>query len=169
MKAVFKASIISGCVMGVGDAICQTITGNGSPIKWDQIGRFALVGATLHGPYFLYGFRLIDKVPLVGVRTALGRSVTKTLVTQVTIFPVYIGLMYVYLSLLEGLDRDRIEEKLLTAWPYTYAVGCAFWPAANVVNFLYVAPTMRAPYVAAMGTAWNTFLSWENTRVNKQL
>lgn len=63
----------------------------------------------------------------------------------------------------------EIEEKVLSAWPYSYAVGTAFWPAANTINFLYVPPSFRAPYVAVAGVVWNTFLSWENSTVNNEI
>lgn len=138
MKALLRASAISCVVMGSGDIICQLIsaTHEKKELDWAQSARFALAGATLHGPYFLYGFRLVDRIPLHGVHTALGRSVSKTLVTQVTVFPLYVALLYVYLGVLEGLSREQIENKVITAWPYTYAVGTAFWPVANIANFL---------------------------------
>jgi hypothetical protein len=32
------------------------------PLDWKRVGRFAVVGATIHGPFFLYGFGWLDKV-----------------------------------------------------------------------------------------------------------
>ncbi len=51
-------------------------------LDYAQTARFALIGLTLHGPYFLFGFRLIDKIPMGSIKSALGRSLTKTIVTQ---------------------------------------------------------------------------------------
>lgn len=161
--------------MGGGDAICQMLLAKSSSVDGKvaldtgEVSRFALAGATLHGPYFYYGFKLMDRVPMYGVKTALGKSLTKTLVTQVTIFPLYLGLLFVYLGVLEGKSNDIIEDKVLTAWPRAYMSGSAFWPVANTVNFLYVPPSWRAPYVAGAGLVWNAIVSWENGRANKEL
>ena len=83
MKPLLRACTISCVAMGLGDAVCQSLGSNdGKGLNWPQMWRFAFAGATLHGPYFYYGFRLIDRVPMMGVTTALGKSLTKTVVTQ---------------------------------------------------------------------------------------
>lgn len=42
-------------------------------------------------------------------------------------------------------------------------VGWAFWPAANLVNFVLVPPTHRVLFANAAGLFWNAVLSWENS------
>ena len=57
--------------------------------------RWALVGATLHGPYFFLAFGLIDKI--YGAATALSTVFAKTLTAQVFAFPVYLAMLFGYM------------------------------------------------------------------------
>lgn len=65
----------------------------------------------------------------------------------------------------EGLrSADDIVAKVCKRVPEAFAGGCVFWPVANTINFALVPATMRVPYLAAVGSVWNTFLSWLNAR-----
>lgn len=161
MRALARASAFSCVVMAVGDATRQRIQGK----KWDprETLRFAVVGATLHGPFFLYGFGAMEKLPFLSrVKSALGRALAKTAVTQITIYPLFIGLFYGYLALLEGVP---IASKVQPATD-TFVHGGVFWPIANMVNFSVVPPSGRVFYAAGVGVFWNTYLSYLNSRHN---
>lgn len=165
MRAVVRAGAFSCVVMASGDVLCQYIQKRDTDksIDWSQTARFALTGLTLHGPYFLYGFRLIDKVPLNMVKSGLGKSIAKSLLVQVTIYPVFVGVFFTYMGLLEGIPVQDLYEKKKTAALHTLAVGTLFWPLANVVNFSLVAPANRVYYVAGAGVVWNAIVSWINS------
>jgi hypothetical protein len=96
--------------------------------------RFAIVGATLHGPFFLYGFGLIDKLPLQKIKSALGKALAKTLVTQFTLYPLFIGLFYGYVALLEGVPPGKVFEVKKKPATETLIHGLVFWPIANTVR-----------------------------------
>ncbi len=97
-------------------------------------GRFAVVGATLHGPFFLYTFGLMDKLPLSSVKSNLGKALAKTLVTQFTIYPLFIVLFYGYIGLLEGVPLNQLIEAKKAPAMDTMLHGLVFWPIANTVR-----------------------------------
>jgi hypothetical protein len=82
-----RAALTSGVLMGAGDCMCQAIQRRqarqqqqqqqqhapgkgGKPAAaaaaarhdWARTARFAVIGLTLHGPFFLVGFRALDRV-----------------------------------------------------------------------------------------------------------
>ena len=103
--------------MATGDVACQLIRSD-ERFEWDRTARFAIIGAALHGPWFLFGFRFVDalKLPAILVTTPLRRSVTKTLITQVTVFPLYLGVMLPALGVLEGLRTKGNGAALFRCW-----------------------------------------------------
>ncbi|CAD7704197.1 unnamed protein product [Ostreobium quekettii] len=127
---------------------------------WGRTARFSFVGLTLHGPSFHYAFQLLDRC--LGTATTLSMAAYKTVVGQVTIFPLYVSAFYWYMGLLEGQDMAGAMERVRRAfWP-TMVTGTAFWPVANMANFLYVPLKYRVAYVGCLGLVWNSFLSWSN-------
>ena len=125
-----------------------------------SVGRFALVGGTLHRPYFLGAFALVDKLPLQRVHSTLARAFVKTCVTQVTVFPVFLGLFFPYIALLEGKPLAEKRSAATNALLH----GSLFWPAANMFNFTFVPSSGRVYYAAAVGLMWNTYVSFLNAR-----
>ena len=41
-----------------------------------------------------------------------------------------------------------------------------FWPAANMVNFMYCPPKHRVLFLNGGGLFWNAFLSYQNAKSN---
>ena len=105
------------------------------------------------GPYFLYGFRLIDtKFP----GKTLKISITKALIGQVFLFPPFVTLLLTFTALLEGGSPiDYLKEK----WITLNTSGALVWPAANIINFRFVPTQYRVLYVNMIGLGWNTYLS----------
>ena len=92
------------------------------------------------------------------------QALKKTALGQVTIFPTYVTLFYAYIALLEGKSaRQACGRVQRNFWP-TMATGTVFWPIANMLNFTLVPQRHRVLYVGVMGIAWNSFLSWQNSR-----
>ena len=160
MRSLVKAALVSGSVMGLGDGARQYIEARNA-FDWESVAKFSLVGATLHGPYFLYAFRLVDKIK---IPTILSRGVmpvvAKTLIVQATVFPLFVGALYTYLAFLEG---QPLETKKDAAWK-TVSYGAGFWIPANLINFAFCPPALRVYYVAGAGVAWNTVVSYLNER-----
>ena len=53
-------------------------------------------------------------------------------------------------------------EKVRRSFVPTVVTGTAFWPVANVLNFMLVPAELRMAYVNLAGLAWNSFLSYMN-------
>ena len=169
-----KSAATSAIVMSAGDLVCQSImnrarataatsttTNSYKEIDLKQTQRFALIGLTLHGPFFHAGFQALDR--LFGPAPTLKTALTKTTAGQLTLFPVYVGAFFTYMGVLEGLSWRQCKEKLRSAAPATLLNGTVFWPIVNVFNFMYVPSSKRVLYVNACGLVWNAFLSWQNT------
>eukprot|EP00899_Mesostigma_viride_P016080 jgi/Mesvir1/24473/Mv21833-RA.1 len=171
-----KAMLTSSVVMGSGDVVCQLIQADSlkksiadrlTAIDTERVSRFGILGLTLHGPYFYHGFRWLDTRygPSKVFRTAL----LKTLVGQVTMFPVYLALFFPYMGWLEGANAHTCLEKVKAGWPAAYTAGWIFWPPANLSNFMFVPPAARVLYVNLCGLLWNAFLSYTNSRANRMV
>lgn len=161
-RPMVRAALTSGTVMAAGDAMCQTIRhrfAGKRDIKIDlaQSARFGLVGLTLHGPFFFYGFRWLDTA--FGTNATLRKAVVKTLTGQFTLFPAYTAAFFTYMGLLEGLSLPECGEKVKKTVPATFVTGSVFWPAVNVLNFMMVPPAGRVVYVNVAGLFWNAWLS----------
>lgn len=166
---MLKAAGISATSMFLGDLARQKLSGDDeSSLCFSSAGRFALVGATLHGPYFYQTFRLIDRLPIPAVVRGAGRLgpvIFRTLVVQCSVFPVFVGMFYLYMGLLEGGSSvNEIVERKAQAAKSTVLNGALFWIPANLINFAVVPSTMRAPYVAGMGLVWNVVVSYINSK-----
>ncbi|GAQ78838.1 Mpv17-like protein [Klebsormidium nitens] len=127
--------------------------------------RFAFVGLTLHGPYFLHGFRWLDAT--FGPSKSLQIAVAKTALGQAVVFPVYLGAFFTYMGKLEGKTWQECKVKLEQGFLPTYTSGCVFWPVANMFNFTMVPPTERVLYSNIVGLVWNSYLSYANSKVTQ--
>jgi len=170
MRPILRASLLSCAAMAGGDALQQGIArarakagagGSSRPESekwsWARTARFASVGLCLHGPFFFAGFSALDR-RFPG--KALSAVVAKTATGQVTLFPAYLATALFALAALEGETLERAAARAGAAFPRAFAAGCAFWPAANLVNFALVPPGLgRVVYVNAAALVWNSYLS----------
>lgn len=166
---LFRSSAIASITLGGGDFLSQQIEGGHSSREWDwqRTLRFAIVGATLQGPYFYLGFRQVDKI--FGPQQTLVTAMKKTLTSQVTLFPVYLGLLFPYLTYLEGKSTDQMIQKTKDVWWKTFVNGAIFWPIANVINFSMFPPgTARVLFVGVSGVFWNCYVSSVNYVANEK-
>ncbi|KAK9820968.1 hypothetical protein WJX81_002298 [Elliptochloris bilobata] len=126
--------------------------------------RFSVIGLTLHGPLFYHGFRALDTH--IGAAPTLRLAALKMLTGQLTLFPVYVTLFFVWSSALEGKAPRQALQKLRISFAPVFRAGWVFWPAANMINFLLVPPAGRVLYVNGAGLLWNTYLSYSNAAAN---
>ena len=57
-------------------------------------------------------------------------------------------------------------QKFKDTWYEVAIAGSVFWPAANMVNFMYCPPAHRVLFLNGGGLFWNAFLSWQNAKSN---
>ena len=166
---IVRSSIIAALTLGGGDVLSQQIESGHSTKKWDweRTLRFAIVGASLQGPYFYLGFRQVDKI--FGPKQNIANAMKKTITSQLTLFPVYLGLLFPYISYLEGKSLDEMITKTQEVWWKTFYNGTIFWPVANLFNFSLVPPgTPRVVFVGISGLFWNCYLSSINFAANER-
>jgi hypothetical protein len=163
MRPLLRASLLSCGAMAAGDAVQQAIVPRLArqqpPPPYDarRTARFAAVGALLHGPFFYAGFGALD-------RWRPGRDaasvLAKTAAGQATLFPTYLGAALFSLALLAGGAPGDAAAQTASAWPRAFVAGCAFWPAANLINFSVVPPGLpRVAFVNGAAVLWNAYLS----------
>ena len=190
-KDIVKAGLTSGITMSAGDALCQTILRKSSSrestelvkpnesrtpsiktesdpvIDFSRVCRFGLIGLTLHGPFFFFGFRAIDA--FYGSSRSIATAAMKMATGQTTLFPTYLTIFYYYIATLEHkTHKDRIKKLQVGFWP-SYMGGCIFWPLANMINFTLVPTQSRVLYVNAVGLIWNTLLSYYDSNTSAKI
>ena len=122
-----------------------------------RTGRFFIVGAALHGPFFHHAFRGIERVVgsgtcarVVGKKVAFGHTV---------LFPTYTAGFFFAMAGLEGesmaVGYERLKDKAVD----TFVSGTMYWPLANAFNFAYVPKSGRILFLNAAGVAWNAYMS----------
>lgn len=167
-RPVAQAALTSGTLMACGDLLSQSIRRHNREkegrINYRQTANFAIVGLTLHGPYFYAAFSWLDRA--FPSRT-ISQAAIKTLIGQVSVFPVYVAVFFTYIGLLEGKSFSQCAEKTYQLLPGTFLNGSIYWPIVNMFNFLYVPSAGRVAYVNAAGLIWNAYLSWQNSRANQ--
>ena len=124
--------------------------------------RWAVLGCTLHGPYFFSAFKRIDR--LYGPATSFPVVVQKTLTAQLIFFPPYLVAMFSYMGYMEGLPRKQIIRRVKTNTPKAFKSGCVYWPVVNTINFGLVEPSFRVLYTATAAGIWNGYLSYMNAK-----
>ncbi|KNC99011.1 uncharacterized protein SPPG_05961 [Spizellomyces punctatus DAOM BR117] len=167
MQALVRASLTSGTLYTIGDLLNQgfvepRVSGSDRSqfrdVDWLRTGKFALTGALLHGPFFLYGFTMLDR--LCGQARSLGAVFKKSVAGQVLLFPPYVLSFLSMTALLDGQSPwDRIQSRFVPIM----VNGSIVWPIANVINFRYLPSQWRIAYINIVGIGWNTYLSF-NTR-----
>lgn len=170
---LLKAGAQSGSIMVVADVSTQVIIERkyfnlNSIFKVENIQRqydpyrslrWASAGFILHGPYFFYTFSRMDR--WLGTQQTIRNALRKTAIAQFAIFPPYLCAIFAYMGALER--SSDITQHVMNKVPNAFLVGCIFWPVANIINFAFIPSTTRVPYLAAVGSIWNSFLSWINS------
>ena len=104
-------------------------------MNYDPYMRWATVGLTLHGPYFLHAFGRLDCI--MGGGTTLVHVTKKTATGQLVIFLTYLVALFLYMGALEGSASAGAGDVTAKVWekvPEAFVGGCAFWPAANLLT-----------------------------------
>ncbi|KAF8058305.1 mpv17l2 [Scenedesmus sp. PABB004] len=165
LSPIQRAAATSVTLMAAGDVISQAIARRRAPpgpgrhadLDLARTARFAAIGL-LHGPFFYKGFRLLDA--RFGAERTLRAAATKTLVGQVTLFPVFTSLFLMATALLEGAGPRAGVSRVADKAPGLLVAGTAYWPAVNMVSFMLVPPERRVLAVNVAAIGWNAYLSF---------
>ncbi|NWV32444.1 M17L2 protein, partial [Grantiella picta] len=183
-----------GGLLAAGDSLQQEWHRRKQPESQYQLGRtgrmFA-VGCSL-GPLMHYWYLWLDSAfPARGVRS-LRTVLKKVLIDQLVASPGMGAWYFLGIGTLEGQSLqeswDELKEKFWELYKVTPIPGSplslldpagfiqlplppfqadwCLWPAAQILNFLFVPPTYRVVYVNVVTLGWDTYLSYLKHRVS---
>jgi len=145
---LLKAGVTSGTIMTVADVLAQGLETNGfraaregeaaADCDWGRTARFALVGLTLHGPYFQAGFAKVDAFfgPTLSKAGRVRWAVLamKVGATQFVLNAPFMALLFGWMGVLEGRRSPAdVWQNIRDKWPAAFWAGNLFWPCAKCV------------------------------------
>ncbi|NXX12047.1 M17L2 protein, partial [Podargus strigoides] len=183
-----------GALLAAGDTLQQAWHRRrhpDTPLQVARTGRMFAVGCSM-GPLLHFWYLWLDAAfPARGVR-GLKTILKKVLIDQVVASPTLGAWYFLGMGALEGQSLaeswGELEEKFWefykvntppTATPrchhsvtsatvtlFSSQADWCIWPAAQLVNFLYVPPKYRVVYVNVITLGWDTYISYLKHRVS---
>ncbi|KAM5237979.1 mpv17-like protein 2 [Ctenodactylus gundi] len=157
-----------GTLMAAGDAARQSWEIHARPGQAFSPRRSAsmfAVGCTM-GPFLHYWYLWLDGFfPAAGFR-GLPNIIRKVLVDQMVASPLLGVWYFLGVGCLEGQTLEHSYRELREKFWDLYKADWCVWPAAQLVNFLFVPSQFRVTYINALTLGWDTYLSYLKYRVS---
>ncbi|XP_032999134.1 mpv17-like protein 2 [Lacerta agilis] len=158
---IITNTVSSGLLLGIADIAQQSLERRQNPKrKWDveRASHMFITGCTM-GPPLHYWYTLVDKLT---PRKGLGHI--KVVIIKVTIdqlFAPFFGCWYfMTMGLLQGHTVAASWKEFKEKFTEYFIAELTVWPAAQMVNFLFLAPRYRVLFVNVVTLGWNVYLSY---------
>ncbi|XP_044528322.1 mpv17-like protein 2 [Gracilinanus agilis] len=164
-------TLTCGALMAGGDGLRQAwerrlskgAPGPPRPIDLWRTGRMFLIGCSM-GPFLHYWYQWLDKIfPAMGFKD-IQIIFKKVLLDQLIASPLLCAWYFLGMGTLEGQNLDNTCQELREKFWEVYKADWTVWPAAQLVNFLYVPAQYRVIYVNSLTLGWDTYLSYQKHR-----
>nr|XP_060610846.1 mpv17-like protein 2 [Anolis sagrei ordinatus] len=158
---IITNTVSCGVLLGTADIIQQSLERRRNPaLKWDadRMLHMFITGCTM-GPPLHYWYVLVDKIT-----PGKGMQHIKIVLLKVAIdqaFAPFFGCWYfTTMGLLQGHSlADSLKEFKEKFWDY-FIAELTVWPAAQLLNFLFLQPKYRVIFVNMVTLGWNVYLSY---------
>ena len=163
-KPLTTKCVTSFITFGLGDVICQQLEKNSQPKQFDiiRVLKQASFGVIVT-PYLHLQFNVI-------IPRFFGGSIVKTLLYDQTVGATLFAVMFfTYLDTMNGVGLKESLNNTYIKMPATLIANWKLWPMAQLINFTVVPPHYRVFFANMVGIIWNTYLSYMQNVISKEL
>ncbi|KAG5176226.1 hypothetical protein JKP88DRAFT_351176 [Tribonema minus] len=121
-----------------------------------RTGKFMLLNAALFAPSAHYWYQVLAKY--VKGPTAMGAAVKRMALDQFLFAPVFMGLFFSALMVVEG-EAAKIPQKLKQDYWPTLVKNWGIWMPAQLINFRLVPQPYQVLWANGVGFFWNAIMS----------
>lgn len=154
-------TVSCGFLLGTADILRQSMERRQQPTKrWDtaRTAHMFITGCSM-GPLLHYWYFWIDKIA-PGKDSKNIRTVIKKVVIDQVFAPCFGCWYFMEMGLLQGHSvTESWNEFRRKFWDY-YLAELSLWPAAQLINFLFLHPEYRVLFVNVVTLGWNVYLSY---------
>mmetsp|Transcript_10991 Transcript_10991/g.16186 ORF Transcript_10991/g.16186 Transcript_10991/m.16186 type:complete len:257 (-) Transcript_10991:514-1284(-) len=141
----------------LGDMIAHLITSG--HVDLASMLQQSFYGLLLNGAMNYYWYTGLEaKIPGSSVKSILG----KLLADQLLYSPVSNAMYLVFMGACQGAGIRGVAQKVAHSFVGVYGASLSVWVVAQLVNFVFIAPSHRTLYINVVGFLWTILLSMLN-------